>query len=118
MSALTELPCPAWTPDDTERWLTLHALPPDFSWPHRDARPDGSENVQPVIPSYRLHKGYGFWLRTTPYFPGLFEEIHTIFLAARNDEPLPTSEQLAEMLRERRAARGTQQQMFSTPLPQ
>jgi hypothetical protein len=105
---MIELPSPPWTPDDTEAWLSEdgHALPDDFLWPHRDAKPDGSDNLQPVLPSYRLSKGYGFWLRTTPYFPGLFEEIHQILVHL---EVLPADgRELAGILDERRRARGTQ----------
>jgi hypothetical protein len=97
-----------WTNDDTEAFLSKNALPADFLWPHRERNADGSENLQPVLPSYRLHKGYGFWLRTTPYFQGLFEEIHDVLLRWPDDQPLPEPEALAEILNQRRAARGTQ----------
>lgn len=106
-----KLPVQPWTADDTERWLSLSPLPADFTWPHRDANADGTERLQLVLPTYRLHKGYGFWLRTTPYFPGLFEEIHAILL--RGGDELPTSDQLAEELRTRRAALGVQQKLFN-----
>jgi hypothetical protein len=99
---------PAWTLDDTERFLTGQALPSSFQWPHRDKAADGAEILAPVMPSYRLHKGYGFWLRTTPYFPGLFEEIHAVLLRWPDDSPMPDAEQLAEILNQRRAARGKQ----------
>lgn len=97
-----------WPPDYTERYLTESPLPTDFVWPHRDRNADGTENLQPVLPSYRIHKGYGFWLRTTPYFPGLFEEIHGILSRLPGDAELPTAEELAAQLNEIRAARGTQ----------
>lgn len=105
----------AWTPNDTEAFLTRQALPPDFLWPHRDANPDGSERLVPVLPTYRLHKGYGFWLRTTPYFPGLFEEIHAILLRWPDDQPLPNAQALADTLNERRRAAGEQQSLSITP---
>lgn len=95
-----------WTPDDTEAWLSENPLPVDFKWPHRDRSPTGEPNLQLVLPSYRLHKGYGFWLRTTPYFPGLFEEIHEIL---ERMDPLPAGGQaLADILIERLRQRGHQ----------
>lgn len=109
---MLDLPTTPWTPDDSEKWLTEtgHALPDDFTWPHRDPKPDGSANLQPVLPSYRLAKGYGFWLRTTPYFPGLFEEIHQILLMS---DPLPDDgAALAEVLRARLLQRGEQTKLF------
>jgi hypothetical protein len=115
MDDLIQLPSAPWTPDDTELWLTQNPLPQDFTWPHRKPNADGSDNWQPVLPSYRLHKGYGFWLRTTPYFPGLFEEIHAILLAIGNE--LPTADALADTLLERRKAAGTQAGLaLETPL--
>lgn len=104
-------PAALWTADDTERYLREYPLPADFRWPHRDRADDGSEVLAPVLPSYRLHKGYGFWLRTTPYFPGLFEEIHQVLLSIGDE--LPTPERLAEILHQRRAARGQQTNLFS-----
>lgn len=100
-----------WTPDDTEAFLTRQALPADFLWPHRDKNPDGSERLAPVIPSYRLHKGYGFWLRTTPYFPALFEEIHAVLLRWPDDVELPDAAALGQLLTERRLARGQQESL-------
>lgn len=96
-----------WTQDDTEQWLSANALPDDFVWPHRNAKPDGTESLQPVLPSYRLTKGYGFWLRTTPYFPGLFEEIHELLVGMGAKLPEDGAD-LGRMLTERRLARGTQ----------
>lgn len=98
----------AWTHDDTERFLSQQALPAGFLWPHRDGLMGGGVNLQPVIPSYRIHKGYGFWLRTTPYFPGLYDEIHSILLRWPDDQEMPSAEALAEVLNQRRAARGAQ----------
>ena len=95
---------PAWTVDDTEKWLSLNPLPQDFTWPHRDKAADGTDNLQPVLPSYRLHKGYGFWLRTTPYFPGLFEAIHSELMAV---DILPDPADLSQTLKKRRNAQAT-----------
>lgn len=100
-----------WMHDDTQKWLSLNPLPVEFMWPHRDLRLDGSENIQAVLPSYRLSKGYGFWLRTTPYFPGLFEEIHAVLLSLGDE--LPSAEQMAQLLQSRRMAAGKQQTLFS-----
>lgn len=100
------LPIDSWTPEDTRDWLAAdgNALPPDFLWPHRDRKPDGSPHLARVLPSYRLAKGYGFWLQTTPYFPGLFEEIHRLLLVT---DPLPVDgSALATLLNERTKIRG------------
>ena len=99
-----------WTADDTERFLSQHPLPTEFRW-ERTQKRDGQRVIipdQPVMPEYRIHKGYGFWLRTTPYFPGLFEEIHDILARWPGDEVLPSPERIGELLRERHAARGAQ----------
>jgi hypothetical protein len=63
-----------WDKDKTEEWLTLNPLPPDFEWQGKQ-----------VLPSYKIHKGYGFWLRTTPYHRGLFERCNDL-LTARNGQ--------------------------------
>lgn len=107
MSDLPTLPH-VWNSDATERWLKVNPLPVDFMWPHRDKGPDGKPKMAQVLPSYNLHKGYGFWLRTTPYFPGLFEEIHAILVRIPSDGDLPTPEQLADILRTNAAAKGEQ----------
>lgn len=99
---------PVWTSDDTEKWLRLNPLPSDFLWPHRDKNADGSERLAPVLPSYQLHKGYGFWLRTTPYFPGLFEAVHAILVRIPPDASMPSPEELAHVLRVNAAAKGKQ----------
>ncbi len=101
-------PVIGWSPDDTEQFLNRQALPADFTWPHRDRAPDGREVLAAVVPSYRIHKGYGFWLRTTPYFPGLFAEVHDILMRWPEDEPLPEADALADALNQRRADRGQQ----------
>lgn len=108
---------PIWTHDHTEAWLKLNALPPDFAWPHRDKNPDGSERLAPVVPSYQLHKGYGFWLRTTPYFPGLFEAIHAILVRVPEDGAMPTPEELAHVLRVNAAAKAEQLDLPQPPTP-
>jgi hypothetical protein len=85
-----------WTQQQTESWLCEYPLPADFSWPDNDGKD------RAVLPSNRIHKGYGFWLRTTPYFPGLFELIHRILALAPSDQLL-TPEWLAAELNKRRA---------------
>jgi hypothetical protein len=100
-----------WTTDDTEAFLTKVPLPTDFRW-DRTEKHGSDKRILPdqsVLPDYRIKKGYGFWLRTTPYFPGLFEEIHDILLRWPDDEAMPSADQLAEVLRERRKAQGEQQ---------
>jgi hypothetical protein len=103
-----------WSLDDTEAWLTRFALPTDFRWDRTQKKrgPDGDTVKtiiahQPVMPDYAIHKGYGFWLRTTPYFPGLFEEIHAIMARAPDDQEL-TPEWVAAQLLERKRAAGEQ----------
>ena len=101
-----------WSPNDTEAWLSRFALPIDFRWDRSEKR-DGQRLVlpdQPVLPEYRITKGYGFWLRTTPYFPGLFEEIHDILMRATDDQAI-TPEWVASQLVERRRLRGEQQNL-------
>lgn len=77
-----------WDQEATEEWLTKNPLPPDFEWEGRQ-----------VIPSYKIHKGYGFWLRTTPYHRGLFARCHDL-LGARNGL-YSDGEDLAEDLRKK-----------------
>lgn len=77
-----------WTDDDVERWLTDYPLPAEFEW--RGCR---------VMPRYRLKKGFGFWLRTTPYHQGLFEEIRDILVRWPVGAALPSPEELADRLR-------------------
>jgi hypothetical protein len=111
-----------WTPDDTEQWLTANPLPADFRWTRttnetcRDA--EGRLRIiskrrdpdQIVLPNYRLHKGYGFWLRTTPYFEGLFEECHAIIAGMGAKTPEDGAD-LARLIDERRRARGVQEDL-------
>lgn len=99
---------PAWTPDHTEAWLTANPLPVDFLWRHRDPNPDGTDRLELVLPRYQLHKGYGFWLRTTPYFPGLFELIHEILWRMPSNGELPTAERMAITLKTIAEAKGEQ----------
>lgn len=82
-----QLAAAAWRDDDVERWLTDFPLPADFEW--RGCR---------VLPRYRLKKGFGFWLRTTPYHQGLFELIRDILVALPAGAPMPTPEELAAKL--------------------
>jgi hypothetical protein len=89
-------PSGMWSPDQTEQWLTGYPLPVDFRWP------DNNGESRVVLPSNRIHKGYGFWLRTTPYFPGLFELIHRILALAPSDQLL-TPEWLAAELDKHRS---------------
>ena len=79
-----------WGKDDTERYLRDNPLPADFVWRGRS-----------VCPQYHIRKGYGFWLRTTPYHPGLFEALHGFI--ARCDV-YPTPERMAEAMTEIEAA--------------
>jgi hypothetical protein len=97
-------PSGIWSQEDTEGWLKKYPLPPDFTWP------DNLKKERAVLPSNRLHKGYGFWLRTTPYFPGLFEEIHRILSLAPSDF-LATPTWLAAELNNRRV-KETQENLF------
>lgn len=91
-----------WTQEETEAWLTRNPLPPDFEWEGRR-----------VLPQYRLHKGYGFWLRTTPYHRGLFGEVHDLLLwRVMRDEPMPDVAELDEALRGRAAAARAQMSLF------
>lgn len=91
-----------WTQDQTEKWLTENPLPPDFVW--RGNR---------VLPSYRLHKGYGFWLRETPYHRGLFAEVHgVLFRRAMQDLDFPDVVEISETLRAIEAAEKAQMTLF------
>lgn len=88
-------PSGIWSQADTEEWLSRYPLPVDFLWP------DCRGIARAVLPSNRLSKGYGFWLRTTPYFPELFEEIHQIIALTPSDVVM-TPEWLAEKLNARK----------------
>jgi hypothetical protein len=98
---LPNLPA-AWSSDDTMHALTAHPLPESFTWTHRDG---GEHPVQPA--HSRLKGGYGKWLRETPYFPGLFEEIHAILVRLPDDQPI-TAQAIADELHARRRLRGEQ----------
>ena len=97
-------PSGIWSQADTEAHLSRCPLPVDFLWP------DGRGEKRAVIPSNRLSKGYGFWLRTTPYFPALFEEIHQIIAMTPSDVVM-TPDWLAAKLHARRP-QGEQQKLF------
>lgn len=87
------MPAP-WSDEDTERYLNRMPLPREFTW----------KGVL-VQPRYQIKKGYGFWLRTTPYHPGLFEHVHR-FIA--HCEELPEPEEIAaamNVVEEEEAAR-------------
>lgn len=99
-----------WTPDDTQLWLTENPLPIAFVWPYRDPKPDGAVNLQEVRPKYQV-ADYGKWLRETPYFPGLFEEIHEILVLMGAELPEDGAD-LARRLEARRRARGEQAKLF------
>lgn len=62
---------------DTRTYLDANPLPINFDWPDDEGRP------RPVRPRHTSVTSYGKWLEETPYFPGLFEEIHSILLHAR-----------------------------------
>ena len=104
LNAHDEAAVPPWLPLDTERWLTNYPLPATFLWPDNY----GKERL--VLPTNRISKGYGFWLRTTPYFPGLFELCHRIIATTPADFPM-TPEWLAGRLDEYRP-RGTQGELL------
>lgn len=91
MSKPTTLSTGQWTRDDVERWLTDYPLPATFVW-----------NGTRAYPRYTLKKGYGFWLRTAgPHYPalrGLFVLCCDILIGLPTGTPMPTREQLAELL--------------------
>jgi hypothetical protein len=104
-------PAELWTQAKTERYLANHPLPLDFHWRHDDG------TQQPVQPRGGIKNGYGFWLRYTPYFPGLFEEIHAIIALTPATDPdgkpfQMTPQWLAAKLDERRP-QGTQTDLFA-----
>ena len=65
-----------WEHADTRRYLDANPLPIDFLWPDQDG------TSRPVRPRHKSVIGYGKWLHETPYFPHLFELIHTIIVHA------------------------------------
>ena len=69
-------PPPRWDEEMTEHTLNKMPLPVWFRWRHDDG------TQRPVQPRGGLKNGYGFWLRYTPYFPGLFEAAHRVLKAA------------------------------------
>lgn len=93
-----------WTLDQTQEWLDRNPLPPDFDWEGRR-----------VCPTYRLHKGYGFWLRTTPYHRGLFPAVHEILsLRFMRDLDFPDVVELVDSLKAREAAEKAQMSLFGS----
>ena len=109
-------PAPApWTSDDTEEWLKHNPLPGDFRYPGHEKDRDGKRIWATVLPTYQIKHGYGFWLRTTPYFPGLFEEIHAILAPWPENEPMPAPEALGAILHAREADRT--RTLFDLPTP-
>ena len=79
----------AWTPEDTKEYLDANPLPIGFTWKHKDG------GLRAVHPSYSV-ASYGKWLRETPNFQGLFEEIHRVIVQA--GAKLPSIEQVAAEL--------------------
>lgn len=100
-----------WTDDDVMRWLDDFPLPADFTWTRVDRTKDTREKIYtantPVRPAH-LGVAYGKWLRETPYFPGLFEQIRDIIQAVPAGVAMPTPDELAERLR---SGAGPQQQV-------
>lgn len=80
-----------WNADDVERWLRDYPLPATFKW-----------NGTRAYPSYRLKKGFGFWLRTSgPYYPalrGLFGLCCRILIGLPVGTTLPNGEELGRLL--------------------
>lgn len=91
------MPAP-WSSEDTVRYLNRMPLPPDFTW-----------RGLVVQPRYQIKKGYGFWLRTTPYHPGLFEHVNRY--VARCEE-LPEPEAIAAAMNEIEEAEAARQTEF------
>lgn len=85
----------SWDRDDTERWLKDYPLPHGFLY-----------RGQKVWPRYRLKKGYGFWLRTTPYHQGLFELCHELLAAIPVGGEMPPPEELARWIQREESAQG------------
>ena len=106
-----------WTDDDVMRWLDDFPLPADFTATRVDRVKDSDEKIfTPNTPVRPAHHGikFGKWLRETPYFPGMFEQIRDIIRAIPTADQggiLPTPEQLAEMLKSGQAP-GRQQNLF------
>ena len=65
-----------WTKSDSRTYLDANPLPLTFLWP------DDTGKARAVHPSHQSVTSYGKWLAETPYFPGLFELIHTILVNA------------------------------------
>ncbi len=92
-------------------YLAANPLPADFAWFHRDGLPtDPTKGLRPVLPSYRIHAGYGKWLHDTPYFPGLFELIHDLLF--HSGSTLPDTITLTGQLDAIKRERLGQQELF------
>lgn len=85
---LVDFAAHVWTADDTKEYLDANPLPAGFTWKHKDG------GQRPVQPTYGV-SSYGKWLRETPNFQGLFEEIHRTLAAG---SMLPSAEELARTL--------------------
>lgn len=92
-----------WTKADTTEYLSANPLPQGFRWRHRDG------SLAPVHPTYGV-ANYGKWLHDTPYFQGLFEEIHDLIVAA--GAKLPPIEEIVAQLDSIRRTRESQQKLF------
>jgi hypothetical protein len=91
-----------WTDDDVMRWLDDFPLPADFTWTRTDRVKDSKEKIltpNTAVRPAHLGVAYGKWLRETPYFPGLFEQIRDIIREIPPGATLPTPEELATRLR-------------------
>jgi hypothetical protein len=96
-----------WNKDATMAYLNANPLPVTFKWHHRD---DPKGSTRPVMPSHKNVTAYGKWLRETPYFPGLFEEIHEALAAAPD---LGDAEWLAaELIRREQLRQGEKLPLF------
>ena len=117
MTPTPDLPLPGlpppWSHVATRRWLAANSLPADFQ------REDRYGKKRPVQPSHA--QDYGKWLAETPYFPGLFEEIHEILSLETRLDPEDKSPAwdvstgavwLVEKLAERERMRGVQAKLI------
>lgn len=92
-----------WTKADTMDYLSANPLPKDFVWRHRDG------SLAPVHPKYAV-QNYGKWLHDTPYFQGLFEDVHSLVMSAGS--LLPAIETIASQLNAIRKDREGQMKLF------
>lgn len=101
---LSAAPGPAWSVQDTEDYLRDQPLPNDFEW-----------KGQLVMPARGSKRGYGAWLRETPYHQGLFELIHRLLLPVdvlpkRTDSA--KTDELCAWIRAAEGQRSAQQTLF------